>query len=293
MTSSQFQDHAIHILCAADNNYGPYAGILMQSAMRSTKKSSIHFHLLSDGIRADDVGRCKAVANKYNNKLTVYEISDKLSRLPENLKFANHISRSSYSRIFFSDFLDPEIVKIVYLDCDVICQRDLSELWALFDHVSLIGAVRDPWLDNLKELKLSLDIDPTLNYFNAGVLMINVVKWKEIKAEQLLFNFIVANRHVKNADQDAINAVFSSEITPLPEVWNTMINLPDASSEKQAHSKAGILHYVGGFKPWHVGYSIMNFRKSRPFMSAKRQSPWKNKFPDMQLKRIVRKLTNR
>lgn len=278
------------MMCAADRNYGAYAGLVLKSAAAVTKKSKIHFHLLSDNIDPDDIAKCRLVAEDSGNIFSHYEVSAKLTNLPKILRMANHISRAAYSRLLFSDLLPQTVESVLYLDCDVVCQKDLTELAELAPTVDILGAVRDPWLDPDPALKISLGLNKDDVYFNSGVLLINVKTWRAETTEADLCAFIAARPDIKHADQDTLNAILAPRLTELPEKWNTMIDHPRRKEEPILRDDAAILHYVGGFKPWHFGYTLKHPQKGRPYASVKRSSPWKSKLPDFQFRRIRKKL---
>lgn len=279
----------IHLMCAADRNYGAYAGLVMQSAMAVTQRSRIHFHLLSDNVAPADIAKCQAAARRRGHDFTSYEVSAKLNNLPKELRMANHLSRAAYSRLLFSDLLPDSVQRIIYLDCDIVCQQDLAELWSFGEGLEILAAVRDPWLDPNPELKASLGLEPQHVYFNSGVLLINVAAWRARNTEDRLRTFVLARRDIKHADQDTLNAVLSANLLELPEKWNMMINHPRRDAEDQLREAAGILHYVGGFKPWHFGYRLLHPRKGQPYASIKRRSPWALKLPDFQSRRVTQK----
>ena len=279
----------LHLMCAADRNYGAYAGLVMQSAMAVTRRGRIHFHLLSDDVAPDDIEKCSLAARNAGHDFTSYEVSSKLNNLPKELRMANHLSRAAYSRLLFSDLLPNTIHRLIYLDCDIVCQQDLTDLWHFGDGLKTIAAVRDPWLDPDAELKSSLGLAPGDVYFNSGVLLINVDAWRAENTEDRLRDFVLTRRDIKHADQDTLNAVLSSGLTELPEQWNMMINHPRRDEEGPLRQSAGILHYVGGFKPWHFGYRLLHPGKGRPYASVKRRSPWASKLPDFQSRRVTKK----
>ncbi|MEL6062686.1 MULTISPECIES: glycosyltransferase family 8 protein [unclassified Methylobacterium] len=279
----------LHLMCAADRNYGAYAGLVMQSAMAVARRSRIHFHLLSDNVAPDDIAKCRAAASRGGHEFTSYEVSSKLDNLPKELRMANHLSRAAYSRLLFSDLLPENIQRIIYLDCDIICKQDIAELWDFGDTLKTIAAVRDPWLDPDTELKSSLGLAPHNVYFNSGVLLINVDAWRAEHTEDRLRDFVLTRRDIKHADQDTLNAVLSKDLMELPEKWNMMINHPRREDENRLRETAGILHYVGGFKPWHFGYGLLYPTKGQPYASIKRRSPWASKLPDFQSRRVTKK----
>lgn len=280
----------LHVMCAADRNYGAYAGLVMQSAMAVTHTGRIHFHLLSDNVTPGDLEKCHAAADKAGHTFSSYEVSIKLNNAPKALRMANHLSRSAYSRLLFADLLPSTLQRVIYLDCDIVCRQDLVGLWNYGDGLAALGAVRDPWLDPDPALKSSLGLAPDHVYFNSGVLLINVEAWRAEDTEARLCDFVSSRRDIKHADQDTLNAVLSARLTELPEMWNTMVNHPRRDDEPQLRKNAGILHYVGGFKPWHFGYGLVHPSKGHPYAAVKRLSPWAYKMPDFQLRRVTKKM---
>lgn len=283
-----YQD-VIHVVCAADPRYSTYAGIVMQSIVGRKTTGSIHFHLLSDGIAISEINKFKRIADQNNCLFSSYDIARRLNELSFSSKLANHLSRTAYARIFFEAFLPDSVHRIIYLDCDIICQEDISRLWEKTEGIKLLGAVTDPWLNQDELLKASLGIAKGANYYNSGVLVINVDEWKKSGAESRLKKYILDNGWVKHADQDAINAVFANEIEYIDSKWNTLIDLPDKYNEAAALEAAALIHFVGGFKPWHFGYGIIHPAKYKIYKKFKVASPWKHTMPDLHINRFFRK----
>ena len=94
---------------------------------------------------------------------------------------------------------------------------------------------------------------------NSGVLLINLQKWREENAEKLIFNYIEHNKEkISSGDQEIINAVFKDKILLLPDMWNVQtLNFYSFSNYEMNY---GIVHFIGGSKPWLFG-SFMPFKK--------------------------------
>ena len=290
MISHNLEDTEVHLLCAADDHYAPFAGIMMNSVLTTAENYRVHFHVLSDKIGIKNLIRLQSLTQSSNSKMTVYQVADKLIGIPKAASLANHLNRTAYARLFFSEFVPASVERILYLDCDIICTGSLLELWELGSAVHVIGAAQDPWLDLDSSLKFSLKIGAESSYVNSGVLLINVTRWREMMAQHSIAKFIEENPSVKHADQDAINAVFAGQIDLLDSKWNMMIDLPNSGGEQRGMASAALLHYVGGFKPWHLGYSIFRKSKFAPFGSSKRSSPWKWMLPQFHLRRLFKKV---
>jgi lipopolysaccharide biosynthesis glycosyltransferase len=293
MNTVQAYDDTIHVICAADVNYGPYAGITFSSVIDSNKGERIHLHLFSDGVAQRDIARMEAMARGAGIQFTCYDIKDKLDKLPQLARRINHYTRTTYGRLFFPEFLPATVQKAVYLDCDIICVSSWRDLWTESEGLTLLGAVRDPWADLDQPHKINLGIPPDHAYYNAGVLLINAEAWRQGNVGQRLLEYLSQPRVTKHADQDVLNGTLWNEITELSNKWNVLISSPNPEEVPVYCRTAANLHFCGGFKPWHFGYSAFVKTGAAAFRHAKRTSPWKWKSPDFQVDRIRRKIRQR
>lgn len=62
------------------------------------------------------------------SKICIDWISPNISLL-DNLKVSEHISIASYFRVLIPNLLPANYKKAIYLDADMIVQRDISKLW--------------------------------------------------------------------------------------------------------------------------------------------------------------------
>jgi hypothetical protein len=86
-------------------------------------------------------------------------------------------------------------------------------------------------------------------YFNAGVLLIDVVRWRSAGLTDTLVNYIRNNMSIlRHHDQDAINAVLRGNIMPLPLKWNFTPRHADADPKVLGTSRREFI--ASGFKPW-------------------------------------------
>jgi hypothetical protein len=101
---------------------------------------------------------------------------------------------------------------------------------------------------------------------NAGVLLLNLTRWRQENLAQRLIGYIEAHSDTLTFhDQDAINAVLHASIRVLARRWNVQAQMyrlrrhvyPDAyAAIKHACSRAAIVHYAGPEKPWRFRMSV-------------------------------------
>jgi lipopolysaccharide biosynthesis glycosyltransferase len=283
----------IHFVCAADRNFGPYAGITISSVLNANIGEDIYVHLFSDNIRENDLVNISRMVGRVGAQFRSYNIGEKLkdaSNIPTQL---HHYSRATYSRLFIADLLPSDVRRVIYLDCDIVCNSSLRELWnygeGLVESGKVLSAVRDVWVDENREHKLSLGMPADSTYYNSGVLVINLDAWRNSNISKLLLDF-VAKRKTQYADQDAINSVLWRETAELPRRWNVMISSPIPGDARAQVETAALIHYCGGFKPWHFGYRIWMGTGAAAFRQAKLASPWRWKLPNFHLARIKKKV---
>jgi lipopolysaccharide biosynthesis glycosyltransferase len=290
MSSAHRNGDIIHVVCIADANYGPYAGITLASVLGANSPGDVHVHLFSDGIDDRDVKRVAAMVRRTNAQFSLYDIKGKLEEIRTLPKRINHYTRASYGRLFFPEFLSPDITRAMYLDSDIICVSSLRELWAIGEGIQLLGAARDPWVDNDHEHKRALGMPEDHPYFNAGMLLINIEAWRCRNIGDRILEFVARPKVTKHADQDVINSALWKEITEVPQRWNLLITSPRSNEIPEQLADAANIHFCGGFKPWHFGYRLMGGVGAEAFRRAKAVSPWQWMLPDFQVNRVRRKL---
>lgn len=147
--------------------------------------------------------------------------------------------------------------RVVYLDTDLLVCGDLGEIARLdLDGGSLAGVV--DYFPNLGSTnyrlgELPLELDPAEVCVNAGVLVADLDKWREVgiweKGSLLLREHSDKFYH---HDQSVINLLLSGSFRLLDSKWNRQQELLD---EVPMLAKSdGIIHFIGKTKPWHYAY---------------------------------------
>ncbi len=186
----------------------------------------------------------------------------------QGLPVGLHFSKATYYRLLLPEILSEESV-VLYLDSDTLALADLSPLFAAFDASCPLQACRDyigcfgnplAQLTNLEKFEILANAE----YFNAGVLLINLSRWRaESLSEKILF---FAGEHQETlffADQSPINIVLHGRIGKLAPEWNCQLVHPKILSREwnvpylhQHPARAKILHFTTEFKPWSAGKNL-------------------------------------
>lgn len=163
----------------------------------------------------------------------------------------------SLMRLYLPEILK-DVEKVLYLDCDIIVNLDVKELWETDLETFHIGAVIP---DRKKTLSLSRkrkqkrrDFEDKFNinkdnYFNAGVLLMDLksIRQKKINFTEELLNLLRINPELPYLDQDLLNIWCKGEFVHLPKKYNIFAT----NNHALEYAKDAIIHYtVQEIKPW-------------------------------------------
>src|SRR6266498_3052081 len=164
-------------------------------------------------------------------------------------------SHMTYCRILLPHLLD--VPRLIYLDCDVLVFRDLSQLFDLDLSIGkAIAAVPDSETLSLAEdsrtIAYAMGLPPEGAYFNCGVMFMNLDELRKQHFFQRSVEFLNAwSGNYRFWDQSAINFLLQGKIQMLPEYWNRASWRFDA---QQNNDLDCVLHYTAS-APWLGGTS--------------------------------------
>lgn len=243
----------IEIVFSSDNNYVQHLAVTIASILLNNKsKYSYRFHILDGGITDKNKSNIEKLKKIQDFAIQYYKINENyFSSLPLNRK---NISVATYYRLELINILSKNIKKVIYLDCDIIVDGDISEFWET-DISDVYSGVIEDESSVRNTLKLGLK-----NYFNAGVLLLNLEKLRENNFQSKWIDYYNKNREIIDLqDQDILNGVFNNNVKWLPLKWNanstifTKVEYKHYYTSKEAISAKKnriIIHFTERFKPW-------------------------------------------
>lgn len=258
---------------SSNDNYIPYVSVMMQSIMENAQsRRKYEFHIMHTDIKKETMNALQKQISSFSH-FSVSFID--MSSYVENNNFftSRHITVEAYFRLFIP-YLFPNIKKIIYLDGDMVCNTDISQLFDMDISDFLVAGVRDTavsWFFQPKKLQdaynrniyeYMLSMENPSDYINSGMLLINCEKFREIYSEKDVINTIFS-REWQVHDQDVINFLVKDKILYLDYEWDFMPNgdwakyLPQDLKIKyiEAEKKPKIIHY----KPYSYWWYIPKF----------------------------------
>ncbi|WP_071777958.1 glycosyltransferase family 8 protein [Synechococcus sp. CB0205] len=183
---------------------------------------------------------------RYQRKATFLDMSDLLpADLP--LKESDHVSIASFYRLFIADILPESLDYAVYLDSDMLALRSASSLFREPIH-ELIGAVDHCSPEN----GLRIWGPCSGSYFQAGVLIVPLAKWRDLNMSNRFLRVMKNHRdRIKWWDQDILNIAIQDEWQRLPVWYNLCDHTRRFLAVEEILDNAVIIHLDGARKPWN------------------------------------------
>lgn len=266
-----------------DSNYQVGAAISIASILENNKQNDIEFtfHIIADYLDQDYVELLTQLAEQYKTVIKLYHIdSEPLSTLPKT----NIWPVSIYYRLLSFDYFSERLDKLLYLDADITCKGSLIELSELeFDH-EYGAVVVDVDSMQAKSAERLNNTEFEGNYFNSGVMYINMKQWLQSNLTERFFDLLSQEdiaAKIKYPDQDILNIMFLHHAKILPREYNTIYSLKSEFEKKNKdyyksiiNAKTIFIHYTGVTKPWH---DWANYPSAQFFRSVYKISPWRVK----------------
>jgi lipopolysaccharide biosynthesis glycosyltransferase len=242
----------IHIVLASDGNLIRQAGITALSATL-TASGPIHATFLTPPASAQhpDWELVRSALRTHGVQSMVVPVQLDSSKL----QLASHLTAVTYYRILLPRVLPESLTRVIYLDCDVIVNRDLRELWETDMRGHCLAAVDDAAFSDWERIGLSKE----QRYFNAGVLLLDVAA---LRANALFDTALEFSRlHAAEltwADQCALNKTFAGRWLSLPRHWNyqhaMLLHDIRAVGMRQARRLASgfVIHFNHYERPWQI-----------------------------------------
>ena len=262
--------HEIPIVFSTDDNYIAFLDVAITSLIENASKSyKYRIIVLNTGLDSTNVEMVKR-NERHGFTIDFVDISEDLKFIKSNLKNVYHFSLVTYYRLFIAS-LFPQYDKIIYLDCDLVVNGDISELYHTNLDDNILAACPEEFVQNTPDFRdyaeYALGVNPD-RYVNAGVLVINLEAFRKNEIEQKFIRLITEyDFDLLDPDQAYLNYLCFGKIHILPNGWNKEPIPISCEGEKN------IVHYALYKKPWQYddvldGDYFWHYASHSPFYEA-------------------------
>ncbi|MCL1953235.1 MAG: glycosyltransferase family 8 protein, partial [Firmicutes bacterium] len=218
------------IVLAANNFYVPYLSTLLQSIKAHTNTSNFYdIIVLTRDISQENQQELVNQVCCNNINIRFFDVSEFISKL-KGLQTPRQLTVETYYRLFMQDILAHYDVAL-YMDCDMICQDDVSKLFDIDIKEYHLAACRDVAIiahynKNCivgfnKYVKQRLQLDDISNYFQAGLILFNLNNMRQdFVVDEILS--LATTMQWQYQDQDLLNYMMSTKgkVKYLDLRWN-------------------------------------------------------------------------
>ena len=194
--------------------------------------------------------------------------------------FSRYIINGKFVAAFLYRFFVPDLIseissRVLYLDGDIVCNGSISEFMTMNIGNHIVATAPDL---KCKEYATRFSLS---NYFNAGIILINIDQWMKKNITSLLLETLnlyqSQNIELPCADQDILNIVLKDNTFFVSRKYNMPYRLVRPSLFKKSiknenPSSASLIHFIGAIKPWTTYNQTVPI--VRVWAEAKANSPW-------------------
>jgi len=286
------------IATGADDRFAMPMAVTLYSALTNIEQGrAVTIYIFDGGISEQNRRRLTEMLNVNHVKVHLEWVRPDLSPL-NGVKTTQAFSQAAYLRLLMPELMPDQVDRVIYLDSDLVVEKDLGELWEaemgdlpalavqeyVFPYVSCLD-----WVGETYEMR---GLPPNTPYCNTGVMVMNLKRWRaEEIARGALEYMRKSQQSVRYADQDGLNAVLAGAWGLLDPKWNVMLaginsygqffgmsKVEMQHAQEELLHEPFILHFTGPLKPWRF---VSRGPAQLRFFHYLKQSKWFGAFEDI------------
>jgi lipopolysaccharide biosynthesis glycosyltransferase len=269
----------IVLVFAIKGNYSAHLAVALQSIFDTNQMERFEVYLLAYDVQKNDIDKLKQMFESHESTLKIIDVAiDQFKGLPISF----HLDLSCYFRLLIPDIISAD--RAIYLDSDLVVNGSLRSLWEIELGEYFLAAAPE----FSRNMHPELPFNQEFGYFNCGVMLINLKKWRKFQILESVLEFSKTNpKLIRFADQCGLNAVAMDNFLPLKTKFNFQGIFYDdsyvkptkisAAEMENSQKKSIIIHFTGTTKPWH--WSCKHPDRGL-YWKYLRKTPFKRRFPE-------------
>ena len=252
---------AIRLLFALDANYLPQLRVLLTSVALNNPGECFELYVMHSGLPESGLERLAEWSAKRGWAFSPVTVDEALF---EGAPVTSTYPQEMYYRLLAGGLLPENVDRVLYLDPDILVINPLRALWETDLRGNMFAAAahtgKTELANNVNRLRLGTDHD----YYNSGVLLMDLAACRREISTGELFDFVRGHRReLVMPDQDLLNAMYGDRVLPVDDaVWNYdarnynnyMLRSSGEQNSRWVMQNTSILHFCGKAKPWKPNY---------------------------------------
>ncbi len=249
----------MNLLVTCNEQYLPPLKTMLNSVFQSNHQAKFDIYFMHQKINEIKMAELDAFITE--NGHVLHDI-DCEGMFEAKVSVNRYYSIEMYYRLLAPFILPKEVDRILYLDPDIINLNPFDDFYHQdFKGNAFIATAHDyitKWIQPINNIRLKTK--ESKDYFNTGVLLMNLDRIRESKKEEEILALIMNTKLLLLPDQDIFNQIYWNEI--LEEDWRlynldpryysilNTINLKEYNKE-WVEREVVFIHYCGKHKPWN------------------------------------------
>lgn len=278
-----------------NDTYCQHTAVSLASLLENNKNSKeINVYILCENVSEKNKEKFKKLTDNYpNTALKIIDCSDLIDISKSRFNTGAWKKSYNYLLYIYAGSLFPDIDKILWLDGDIIITDSLEELWNTDIENYVLGAALDcpPFMNFTPDEPFWT----TPYYFNAGSLLINLRKFRELDIEKKCQQTIFCGKNpLRFLDQSIYNLSIKPELVKRLDLkYNFPVGISDAAfihmtkinnkhkptftleEYKKSSRERTILHFIGGSQPEKPWFIESNTENKALYLKYLNFTPWK------------------
>ncbi|XP_047334567.1 probable galacturonosyltransferase 10 [Impatiens glandulifera] len=288
LNSEKFRDNSLHHFCVFSDNILATSVVVNSAAINSNNPNMLVFHIVTDEVNYAPMKAWFSMNNFHGVTIEVQKFEDfswlnasyvpvlkqlqdsdtknyyfsgnsDQMRTPVKYRNPKYLSMLNHLRFYIPEVF-PSLQKVVFLDDDVVVQKDLSPLFSINLKGNVNGAVetctetfhRYHKYLNYSHPLIRAHFDPDACGWAFGMNVFDLIEWRKKNVTGIYHHW-----QEKNVDRTLWKLgtlppgllTFYGLTEPLDPSWH-VLGLGYANVDPKVIEKGAVLHFNGNSKPW-------------------------------------------
>jgi len=285
------------LMFVADENYAaPLAATLYSALVNLSRPTDVEVFLVHGPMSDDTMDRLRALVDRSVHRVTLHflPVREDAALGKWSLQLEDVWTPTTFFRLLVEQLIPPAHPRVLYLDCDLIVEGDLLELWNtdLDGHTIAAAPERSVSCPKFGIARWQeLGLPPTAPYFNAGLMLIDMARWRARTYGERVLEYLHDHGdslRIKG-NQEGLNAILAGDWAPLDPSWNVLNwyydarwfdsarygPIPSRRDRPRILREANVIHFTTRFKPWRAACAHPRRRRYFSYLRRSGWMPWR------------------
>lgn len=206
----------MNIVYTCQENYVHFAGVSIASLLENNSNAKITIYFLDSGLSELSKERLRTLCTTHKkSEILFFDVTTFIKTYSSKMK-AFQDNYATYAKLFIELLLPKDIDECLYIDADTLVLGSLDDCFKNRNDFTLYMAFDLVYTKH----KISIGLPKESKYFNAGVIYINLKKWRLMNYSKTILNHLVLANKYLYGDQDIFNFLFTNDIGVLESKYN-------------------------------------------------------------------------